>query len=127
MNEQHVCNVRHEFQSKNDVSARPAGARVSRALQRHGGPARHGGGGGAQADQRGHRWGGDYIIHNSAFSYIHLFSASASKDDVLVLEEAKQGGDTADTEELEDLEQSLQVRTARIVMIIMMIMMIMMI
>ena len=121
MNKQHVCNVRHEFQSKNDVSARPAGAGVSGALQRHGGPARHRGGGGAQADQRGHRWGGDYIIRHSAFSYIHLLSASASKDDVLVLEEAKQGGDTADTEELEDLEQSLQVRTARIVMIIVMI------
>ena len=112
MSEPHVCNVRHEFQSKNDVSARPAGAGVSGALQRHGGPARHGGGGGAQADQRGHRWGGDYyIIRHSAFSYIHLFSASASKDDLLVLEDSKQGGDTADTEELEDLEQSLQVRS----------------
>ena len=69
--------------------------------------------------------GEDNIIHHPAFSYIHLFSASASKDEVLVLEEAKQGGDTADTEELEDLEQSLQVRTARILMIIMMMMIVM--
>ena len=67
----------------------------------------------------------NYIIHHSAFSYIDLLPASASKDDVLVLEEAKQGGDTADTEELEDLEQSLQVRTARIVMIFTMMMIVM--
>ena len=52
-----------------------------------------------------------FIIRHSAYSYIDLLPASASKDDVLVLEEAKQGGDTADTEELEDLEQSLQVRS----------------
>ena len=64
-------------------------------------------------------------LHSSLGNFLHplhLFPASASKDDVLMLEEAKQGGETADTEELEDLEQSLQVRTARIVMIIIMMM-----